>query len=360
MSDISTVDKNFAVSSGIDGSETVFCDVTKTEAEIFGVIPPKNGRDKFRRMPKDVAEAVSDGVKVLHSNTAGGRIRFRTDSPFIAVRAELPTVVRFPHMPMTGSVGFDLYKAVGDEFAYVGTFVPPFDTKKGFTATVYGLEGECDYIINMPLYNDVSKVHIGVAKGAVISKSRSEYRKLSPVVYYGSSITQGGCASRPGNSYESIISRKLNCDYLNLGFSGSALAEREMTDYIKKLDMSVFVYDYDHNAPTADYLEKTHRRMFEEIRAENPTLPIVIVSRPKWPLDSGEKRRLEIIKKTYDFAVRNGDKNVFFIDGSEMMKEFCRAEGTVDNCHPNDFGFVGMAGKIGGVLEEILNNKRHV
>lgn len=129
-------------------------------------------------------------------------------------------------------------------------------------------------------------------------KQAPKYAVKKPVVYYGSSITQGACASRPGNCYESILSRRLDCDYINLGFSGSAKGEDAIVDYIIGLDMSVFVMDYDYNAPTPEHLEKTHSKMFKAIRAEHPTLPIIIMPRPKFYLNAGQKAMVDIVHNT--------------------------------------------------------------
>ena len=175
-----------------------------------------------------------------------------------------------------------------------------------------------------------------------------------PVVYYGSSITQGGCASRPGMAYQNIISRWYNCDHINLGFSGNAKGEDAIAEYIAGLKMSVFVYDYDHNAPNVEHLKKTHKRMFDIIRGKNPNLPIIIVSMPKYPLTNNEVLRREVIKETYKTAKSQGDNNVYFIDGCEMMRFKGGNEATVDNCHPTDLGFRRMADWIGEAVGKAL------
>ena len=171
-------------------------------------------------------------------------------------------------------------------------------------------------------------------------------------MYYGSSITQGGCASRPGMSYQAIVSRRFDYDYINLGFSGNAKAEDTIIDYIKNLDMSIFIYDYDHNAPTVEHLANTHEKMFKAIREAHPNLPIIMMSRPKFKLTDLEEQRLEIIKTTYNNAIASGDKNVYLITGKELTA-LCGNEGTVDNCHPTDFGFASMAKAVGDVIEKI-------
>ncbi len=355
MSDITKIDKNFSVNAD-DDTDIVYYDVTKEPFEVFGVIKPADDLDKFRRMPADVAKGVNEGVEILHSNTAGGRIRFRTDSPYVSIKAIMPNICRFSHMPLTGTSGFDIYMVKDEKQIYLSTFVPPYEMQDGYTSS-HGtgeINYETDFIINMPLYNDVSKLYIGIKKGYVLKKSVSEYEKGLPVVYYGSSITQGGCASRPGNCYQNIISREINRDYINLGFSGSAKAEQKMIDYIKQLDMSVFVYDYDHNAPDAEYLKKTHKHMFDEIRAAKPDLPVIMLSRPSAVVYPDTLKRLNIIKNTYECAIKDGDKNVYMIDGGEMMRKHCGNDGTVDNTHPNDIGFAAMAKEIGSIIKKIL------
>ena len=117
--------------------------------------------------------------------------------------------------------------------------------------------------------------------------------------------------------------------------------------------MSVFVYDYDHNAPTPEHLQNTHAKMFAIIRQANPDLPVILMARPEYFMTKFSGKCHEIIKATYDMARAAGDRNVHFIDGRTLM-EFAGNEGTVDNCHPNDLGFASMAKAVGDVLEKIL------
>ena len=114
-----------------------------------------------------------------------------------------------------------------------------------------------EYTLNLPLFNEIYELYIGVEKGSSLV-SHNDYRIEKPVVFYGSSITQGVEASRPGTSYESVISRNIDCDYINLGFAGCAKGEEEIAEYISEIDMSAFIMDYDHNAPDSEHLKKTH------------------------------------------------------------------------------------------------------
>ena len=347
MNDISLIDSNFKVETNINEDGICFYDVKQAPFKIYGVFYEG---DRFKRLPQKVAETVSEGVYRLHSNTAGGRVRFKTDSPYVAIHAKMPKIGKMPHCALTGSAGFDLYVS---EERYVATFIPPFNIENGYESIRHFDSAEMREItINFPLYSDISELYIGLREGSTICEP-TPYKIEKPIVYYGSSITQGGCASRPGNSYQSIVSRRLNADYINLGFAGNAKAEDEIAEYISDLEMSAFIYDYDHNAPTLEHLQNTHQKMFKIIRDKNPNLPIVIMSRPKYSLTEADKKRFSVINKTYDDAISQGDKNVYLIDSPSLMR-FALDDGTVDGCHPNDLGFDSMAKGLGDILETII------
>jgi len=311
--------------------------------KVYGVY---HDGEKFRRMPQELGNRLGGWHVSLSRNTAGGRVRFRTDSKSFAIYYE-GDMGQMPHFAFTGSCGFDIY--FGNRYA--GTFIPQDYKTMGYERLIEFADTEMKEVtVNMPLYSEVEKLYIGLDENAIV-EAPTEYKITKPVVYYGSSITQGGCASRPGTCYQSHITRRFDCDHINLGFSGSARAQVEMAEYIACLDMSLFVYDYDHNADDPGFLEETHERMFKIIREKNPELPIIMMSRPKFYLDDEEVKRVEIIKKTYENARTKGDKNVYFIDGRDLCKH-CGNEGTVDNIHPTDYGFASMARVLGDFIEE--------
>lgn len=351
MKKISEIDSNFKVDTKLDIADIKFYDIENEPFEIYGV---KKRDGIFSRMPYSVAEKVNDGVKALYANSAGGRVRFTTDSSYVAINVIYRNVGKMPHFAFTGSIGFDMYvKDENGKEVYERSFVPPVDIEDKFESVVqFGESKSREITINFPTYSTVEKVCIGIADGSSLGEAR-KYKINKPIVYYGSSITQGGCSSRPGNSYESIVSRRLDADYINLGFSGNAKGETVMADYIKELDMSVFVLDYDHNAPSLEHLEQTHEKFFKIIREAKPNLPIVMLSAPIFYPDSNWKKRRDVIETTYNNAVASGDKNVYFIDGKTLMK-LAQNDGTVDNCHPNDLGFYSMAQAVGDMIEKII------
>jgi hypothetical protein len=291
-------------------------------------------------MPEQIAKSISPNIDRLHIHTAGGRVKFITNSRYVAIKAVMPVIGKMPHFALTGSAGFDLY--TGKRETYCQTFTPSFNITDGYESVIhFESRAQREITINFPLYSAVSALYIGLEEDAVLKKS-SGYPSQKPIVFYGSSITQGGCASRPGSAYTSILSRALQMDHINLGFSGSAKAEDAMAQYIRSLDMAFFVYDYDHNAPHIEHLKQTHQRMFSIIRQAQPQLPIIILSRPKNRLNAADKARLQVIRNTYEAALAAGDQNVYFIEGPALMK-YAKNDGTVDNCHPTDLGFYSMA-----------------
>ncbi len=358
MSGIEKIDGNFVIKS-VDKEDLKLYDVRKEPFAIYGHYAPES-EELFRRIPKAVAEAVSMGVSDLHTNTAGIRVRFKTNSPYVAIKAELANACLMPHMPASGSAGFDLYA----DGKYEKSFMPVImydEAGKAFLDADAIIEGCVDFsenkmrdiYINFPLYSNVKNLFVGISDKAELFCG-NEYSVKAPVVYYGSSITQGGCASRPGNSYQAIISRQLDCNYINLGFSGNARGEDAIAEYISGLSMSVFVYDYDHNSPTPQHLRETHKPMFDKIRAKNPDLPIIMITRPNNSVPDEQEERREIIYNTYLTAKDAGDENVYFIDGAEILNYKDSEMMTCDGTHPNDFGFWCMSEVIGRVVKKAL------
>ena len=326
-------------------------DIKKHPAfRIYGVF---HDGECYRRIPADVAENTNERVIRLSKNTAGGRVRFTTDSPYIVIRADYERCGIMTHMAGTGVGGFDVYIYEDGKEVYDRTFRPFLPEN-----SVGGYEGARDFPdaslrtinINFPLYNPVDDIFIGIKEGSTLLPA-PDYKIEKPIVYYGSSITQGGCASRPGMAYEAHVTRRFDVNHINLGFAGAARAEDAIIDYIAGLDMSIFVYDYDHNAPTVEYLAQTHEKAFKRIREAHPTLPIVMMSCPKFRKTKDEETRAKIIKATYDNAKAVGDENVYFIDGSELCLD---NDTTVDDCHPNDYGFKCMSERLIRELEKII------
>lgn len=346
--DISKIDPNFLRGSSIDRSDVTWLSALDAPFSIHGLAVAEPGR--FWRLPEWLIDNVNDGVTALARHTAGGRIRFRTDSGFIAYRAKPLNSGSMSHMPLTGSMGSDLFV----NGRSVTTFRPACDSDEWFEGIAMLPAGMKDIEINLALYNGYTEIFIGLQTGCAAEPPKP-YALEKPVVYYGSSITQGGCASKPGNSYQGFLSRWLNIDHVNLGFSGSGRGEENMAQYIASLPMSAFVMDYDHNAPDAEHLRRTHYRFYEIIRTAQPELPIVMASMPDVDRDAANAdARREIIMQSYLRARKNGDAKVWFVDGRSLFGARDRDCCTMDGCHPNDLGFYRMAEGLLPAIREAL------
>lgn len=340
MAKISDIDKNFEVKTDFSKENICWINALSNPIFLFGVF---HDGERYKRMDTEVAKSVSNGVTILHTNTSGGRITFETDSPYVAISVK-GGFCHMPHMAFTGSAGFDLMVWDNGCFNHFATFVPPVDNTSEYTSIVeFPNKKMRKILIHFPLYSDVYELNLGFDGSSVIN-AYNPYDGKPPVVYYGSSITQGGCASRPANNYPAIVSAKTLTDFVCLGFSGNAHGEDEMREYIASLPMSAFVLDYDHNdCDNPERMRKTHPSLYERVRETHPDIPIIIMTEPySYRREEPRKANFAVIEETYLKARQRGD-NVYFIDGHEMFGEEYKTCGTVDGCHPNDFGFVKMA-----------------
>jgi hypothetical protein len=350
---IEDVDRNF-VPQKIGDIDLVFGDISNKPFEVSGLAWFDRER-KYCRLPEARLGETNEGVRGLAWHTSGAMVRFKTNSKTLAIKYELWSEDDMSHMPRTGISGFDVYKGVGKDKRFKAVSTPEVKKKTIEALLIRGESGKLEeWSFNFPLYNGVMQVQIGLDPDSLIEPP-TPYSIPEPILFYGSSITQGGCASRPGNAYTHILCRWLDANMLNFGFSGSAKAEPVMAELMGSIEMSAFVYDYDHNAPSVEYLEKTHEPFFKLMRQAKPDVPIIMVGRPDFYADSTEccKRR-EIIQNTYENALKSGDRLVYYIDNELLFGSEDRDSCTVDGCHPNDLGFMRMAEVIYPVLRRAL------
>ncbi len=348
MKSAGEIDKNFQIEKKVLRNDLVYYDATAFD--VYGV---QYADGLYRRMPDEYARTVSENVGIIAKECAGGRVRFATDSPFVAIFVKYAAVAKVPNYSFTATMGFDLYAGK----RYIGAFVPALDTMDEYEGIldIRDLDGVQTYTLNLPICSQIQEIRIGVKAGSVITNA-PKYTMQTPVVFYGSSVTQGACASRPGNTYENMLSRAFDCDYVNLGFWGNALGEERMAEYIAKMNASLFVYDYDYNAPNVEHLQATHEKMFKIIRAAQPNLPIIMLSAPICYPSKVDRERENVIKTTYENALAGGDKNVAFLSGAEMISSVAD-RALADNIHPADVGFAAIAEQIGEKMKQMIKEK---
>lgn len=317
--------------------------------KVFGV-PFFDTKKKFERIPAELREALP-GLAFLGRRCPGARIGFRTDAESFTVRVKLKT--------LSADIGMSIYASqavsvmIGERCSsrFAGIVFPPNYNTLTFERS-FKKDGIMEEVTLWLLRNEeLESVEVIVDDSATVEEP-TPY-KYGKALYYGSSITEGGCGSVI-NAYNAIISRRLDLDYYNFGFSGNAKGELEMADYINTVDMSIFIMDYDHNAPNVEHLRRTHEPFFKRIREKHRELPILLLSKPDfdYAVDGAERR--SVIEETYRNAVAAGDKNVYYIDGESFFGDTDRHLCTADTIHPNALGFYRMAGVIEPAVKKML------
>lgn len=354
--DIEKIDKNLVPNGDTNREDAVFHSVREEPFRLYGLYNAKT-EDMFRRIPKEKTDRVGEGYTLMGSMPIGARARFKTDSPYMILRVETPSVTPYtPCGTLTAMKGFDLYSVNEDgKEKYVSSFRPPVAFEEGYESIVE-LSGEMkDYILYFPMYNQVKELYVGLSDAACLLAGNN-YKYEKPIFFYGSSITHGCNATRTGNTYPSILGRLLNSDIVNLGISGGAKGQIPTAEFIAESALSAFVYDYDFNAPNLVFLQETYMPFFKVIREKQPELPIVMVSMIRKDYREMMERKA-FIRSQYEALKAAGDKNVYFIDGTTLIPDEEWDYATSDGCHPNDFGYVRMAEGLEPLLRRILEEK---
>ncbi|MCW8129486.1 MAG: SGNH/GDSL hydrolase family protein [Planctomycetota bacterium] len=308
---------------------------------------------RYRRMPSKPKLPLPQAVDNLANSTAGAQARFQTDSTRVAVRVELTGVNNMGHMAITGSSGFDCYvgpAGTGRGLRYYGT--TRFDHSKPTYEVLLFEHSEAvmrNFTLYFPLYTGVKRLEIGLEPGAKVLPAAA-WDLPDPVIVYGTSITQGGCASRTGMVYTNILSRWLNVEICNLGFSGSGRGEPEVAQAIATAPkMRMFVMDNEANVQGLDGMRKTLKPFLQIIRKARPKIPILLVSKIRYGKETQQEQALRGRQAclAYQWQLvqelrKAGDQNLHFLDGTDLLGRDYE-ECTVDGVHATDLGFYRMA-----------------
>lgn len=355
MKRIDELDKNFQLEGVIPSGYTLH-DPQAAPFTVYGLVP--NRERSWSRLPLSLLPRCSEGVQNLSQHLAGGIVRFTTDSPGLGLVWRLKGTGNMPHFTACGQSGMELFEEWDGGWRQVRNFMPAMNRGCGclpeqtsYTDLPGGLR---HYALYLPLYNGLSELYIALAPKAQLLPGRAPGLQ-KPILFYGSSITQGGCATKCGSCYTHLVCRRLDAAHINLGFAGNAKGETVLAEYIGSLALSAFVMDYDHNAPDAEHLAATHEPFFRTVRSLQPELPILLISKPDYDKNPpmAQKRRA-VIRRTWENALAAGDRRVWMLDGETLFGTTDRDLCTVDGTHPNDLGFLRMADAIEPVLREML------
>ncbi|MBZ4677031.1 MAG: GDSL-like Lipase/Acylhydrolase family [Anaerophaga sp.] len=315
---------------------------------------------RYERLPAYLKEVCRPPVWNLGKNTSGLAVRFRTNSTAISAKWEVLGDNRMNHMTETGIKGVDLYAWEKGHWQPVKAGLPSGKVNERTIISDMTLQ-EREYLMFLPLYDGVISLSIGIDSTAYIKNPALPYPDTTnPIIVYGTSITQGGCASRPGMSYTNILTRLLNKEVINLGFSGNGQLDYEIAELMAtRRDASMFILDFIPNVNATQLTEKT-KPFFDILRKANPNTPILFVETVIFPHSFYDKsiyatitKKNRLLREEYEKIKREGDKNVYYLANDDLIGS--DGEATVDGIHFTDLGFSRFAEKLYDTIRQINN-----
>lgn len=356
-------DKNLVIKSVKTEKVKWYNPLESEKIKLYGLNWLEDNKN-YNRLPNSETNRLKEvcpNVLRLAKNTAGVQAHFYTNSKNIVIDVLVDSAENLSTMTAVARAGFDLYvgKTFKDlQFFGATSFNPTEKSYKYSFLNYYEEKVLC--VLNFPLYTGVDKLMIGIDESAVIEPSET-FLDNPRIICYGTSITQGGCASRPGLNYTNILTRKMSVEWLNYGFSGNAFGEGELIEVLAKIDnASLFIIDYEANSGTNGLLKKTLRNMISIIRNYQPKLKIMVISRIPYLFDEINQSMNTVRTDLREFQ-RNlikelktkGDSELYFVDGSKLLGENYH-DYTVDNVHPNDLGFMKFSESIDEIIKLIM------
>jgi lysophospholipase L1-like esterase len=324
-----------------------------TRIDVHGLPWFAENSGELIRLPARLKDKLPPAVWSLGESPSGGRIRFRTDSTRITIRLAYPSPPNMANMHAFGQTGVDLYI----DGVYRSTAIAPknatYDTPVEHVFFENLPRQERELTLYLPLYKSVRLLGIGLDSDAKITKAR-RFANAKPVVFYGTSITQGGCASRSGLSYQAILGRQLNLDFVNLGFSGNGKGEPVVADMVAEIDASAFVLDFSQNNPNLESLREVYEPFLTTLRTKHPKTPIIAItaiasSRETPRLDQMRQHVRDVVRR----RIAEGDRLLTLVEGATLLGAG-RLDGLVDGVHPNDLGFQWMADGLAPHVAKVL------
>ncbi|WP_373653610.1 SGNH/GDSL hydrolase family protein [Schlesneria sp. DSM 10557] len=314
----------------------------------------------YDRLPDSAKSKVSQQVWGLSKNNAGVCIRFVTDAAVVNARWSVTSdTLGMPHMPATGVSGIDLYARADDgKWLFVGNGRPHHqDNNHAAFQFRGGAKAGRECLLYLPAYNGIKSLEIAVAPGAHLEKPQPRPEALrKPVVVYGTSIAQGGCASRPGMVWTSILGRMLDRPVINLGFSGSGTMEHPVGEVLAEIDAAAFVIDciWNMSDDPAIYQERV-RKLVHAIRQRHPDVPILFVGQSEIHPESHPTKSTQGQEAAVHALQAEGIKGLSTFPGTDLVGD--DGEGTVDGVHLTDLGMLRQAQALFPVVKETVQGK---
>lgn len=352
------IDPNFKSADVDDGC--LWVDAFDRRLALRGLAWLKETRRKrsFRRLPDRAADGLSEGVRALSHCPSSAFIAFWTDSPALSIRLELANATPMNHMPLAGQSGAALYFRHGATWHPAAVAIPTAGNTFVQAKLITNVPRvRREYRIYLPLYKHLVRAAVGFDPRAVIEPAPAP-KGTRPIFFYGTSITQGGCANTAGSDFVSSVGRLLDTEVINFGFSGVGKGEPEVACLIREIDAEMFVLDYAANVDPAR-LRRTLPEFVRLLRERHPATPIVIVSCPSFDKILWDPALRKLLGERRDCmmaytvrARRSGDTNIHFIDGNALLPAGVPGA-YVDGVHPTSHGFAIMAERLAPQLTAI-------
>lgn len=360
---IEKLDKNFA--AGPVGDDLVWRDAFDRRMALRGLGWPRENRRarNFRRLPDRAEKGLSQGVRVLSHCPAGVFLSFFSDATELAVRITYEDVTPMNHMPATGMSGAELYIRDGLAWLPAGTARPSGDTLV-MTMPLWRASASCprEFRLYLPLYKKVLSVEVGFSRGSDVKPAPAPQGNR-PLFFYGTSITQGGCASTTGSDYVSMVGRLMDAEVINFGFSGNGRGEPEVARLIREVDAGMFVLDFLSNADEHT-LPQVLTEFIRLLREKHPATPIAILPKPAFNATLWDEAVFATHESKRNTAMRvylagrdAGDRNLHLLDGEGLLPVGLSGA-FVDGVHPTSLGFSIMAERLVPQLRGILLRTR--
>lgn len=339
--------------------------ISEAQPVVEGQAWPLEVEDFYDRLPPKAQQKVRKEVWDLSKNSAGLQMRFKSNANNIEIRYLVSGRLQMPHMPATGVSGLDLYAKNKDnqwiwaagKYSFGDTIVYKFNDLQSSEST------SREYTLYLPLYNTVRWLEVTVDDSAEFTPLVARNEK--PIVVYGTSIAQGGCASRPGLAWTNILGRKLDEPIVNLGFSGNGRLENELIELMTEIDAKIYVLDCLPNLTSPLISSAELKNRIEEsvrtLQREKPETPILLTEHDGYTDEEINSIKREdyqkvnrVLKEAFNSMREQGIKNIYLLSKEEINQDI---DSMVDGVHPNDIGMMRYAEAYENSIRTILNPK---
>ena len=330
------------------------------EFPLFGKIS-EHTETRYERLPTHLKGEIREPVWRLGKHTAGLFLRFATNSSSVGLKWTVLENGRMHHMTDIGIRGFDLYALQDGEWVFVNSARPSANSFENETVIISRMSEEMrEFMLYFPLYDGVTALQIGVDSTATLLQPQQNlFADRKPVIYYGTSITQGGCASRPGMAHTNILSRRLHTEFINLGFSGNGQLDYEIAEIIGEKDASLIILDFVPNCRVPQIEERTEK-FYDIIRKKSPDVTILFIENLTFPYSRFDlqtyravNEKNAVLNKVFANLIARGEQNIVLIPASPEMIG-ADGEATVDGVHLTDIGFLRYAEFLYPIIKQFL------